>query len=152
MAGKNGHNGHVDASGLPKLDVGKTLDGKRLLFVGSTGFVGKVALSLFLRSYPNIGKMFVLVRPGAGSSAEDRFFRKVASSPVFDPVREVWPTENGGYEAFLREKVVPLPGDVARPLLNFTPEHLALLCGDGGLHAIINCAGLVSSDGSNVTR
>src|SRR4051794_4382914 len=72
------------------LDVGATLAGKRILFVGSTGFVGKVALSLLLRRYPNIGRVFVLVRPGAGSSAEDRFFRKVAGSPVFDPIREVW--------------------------------------------------------------
>src|SRR5438874_6825583 len=100
-----------------RLDVGETLAGKRILFVGSTGFVGKVALSLLLRRYPNIGRVFVLVRPGAGSSAEDRFFRKVAGSPVFDPIREVW---GAGFDAFLHEKVEPLPGDASRPLLNFT--------------------------------
>ena len=50
------------------LDVGETLRGKKILFVGATGFVGKVALSMFLCRYPDIGKMFVLVRPGAGSS------------------------------------------------------------------------------------
>ena len=60
---------------LPPLDVGETLRDKRILFVGATGFVGKVALSMFLCRYPGIGKMFVLVRPGAGSSSEDRFFR-----------------------------------------------------------------------------
>ena len=50
---------------LPPLDVGETLRDKRILFVGATGFVGKVALSMFLCRYPGIGKMFVLVRPGA---------------------------------------------------------------------------------------
>ena len=50
------------------LDVGQTLKGKRILFVGSTGFVGKVALSMLLRRYPDVGKVFVLVRPGATAS------------------------------------------------------------------------------------
>src|SRR5207237_1139936 len=104
------------------LDVAATLKGKRILFIGATGFVGKVALSMLLRRYPDIGKMYVLVRPGAGSSAEDRFFRKVAGSPVFDPLREVWGDESGGFDAFLREKVVPLAGDIARPMLDFTGE------------------------------
>ncbi|MDB4964743.1 MAG: AMP-dependent synthetase and ligase [Myxococcales bacterium] len=120
------------------LDVGETLRDKRILFVGATGFVGKVALSMFLCRYPGIGKMFVLVRPGAGSSSEDRFFQKVAASPTFDPIRERW---GEGTEAFLREKCVALAGDVARPMLNFNEETLAQI---GKLDAIINCAGLVS--------
>lgn len=124
----------------PPLDLAEVFRDKRILFVGSTGFVGKVALSMLLRRYPSIGKVYVLVRPGAGSSAEDRFFRKVVSSPAFDPIREVW---GAGFDAFLREKVVPLPGDAGRPLLNFSDEWLAAMT---PLDAIINCAGLVTFD------
>jgi long-chain acyl-CoA synthetase len=123
---------------MQPLDVAATLRGKRILFVGATGFVGKVALSMFLCRYPDLGKMFVLVRPGAGSSSEDRFFQKVAASPTFDPIRERW---GDGTDAFLREKVVPLAGDVARPMLNFSEADLEKI---GQLDAIINCAGLVS--------
>src|SRR5215831_3161541 len=101
----------------PRLDVAAALRGKRLLFVGATGFVGKVAFSMLLRRYPDVEKVFVLVRPGAGSSEED-----------------------GRFEAFLREKVVPLPGDVSRPLCNFTEADFARF---GKLDAIVNCAGLV---------
>src|SRR5438477_300988 len=97
-----------------RLDVAAALRGKRILFVGATGFVGKVAFSMFLRRYPDIGKLFVLVRPGAGSSSEERFFQKVVVSPVFDPLREVFGDHT---DAFLREKCVPLAGDVARPRL-----------------------------------
>jgi long-chain acyl-CoA synthetase len=122
------------------LDVTATLAGKRLLFVGSTGFVGKVALSMLLRNYPNLGRVFVLVRPGAGSSAEDRFFRKVAGSPVFDPIREVWGDK---FDQFLHDKCEPLAGDVARPMLNFTDGDFERI---GKLDAIINCAGVVSFD------
>src|SRR5262245_33017717 len=98
------------------LNVGQSLKDRRLLFVGATGFVGKVAFSVLLERYPEIGKVFVLVRPGAGSSSEQRFFQKVVKSPVFDPIRARY---GDGFEAFLREKVVPLPGDAARPDLNF---------------------------------
>ena len=122
------------------LDLSVTFQDKRILFIGATGFVGKVALSMLLRRYPGVGKVFVLVRPGAGSSAEDRFFRKVAASPVFDPLREVW---GAGFEAFLREKVVPVAGDAGRPLVNFTESDLLRMT---PLDAIVNCAGLVTFD------
>ena len=120
------------------LDIAATFAGKRILFVGATGFVGKVAMSMLLRRYPGLGKVYCLVRPGAGSSAEERFFRKIVASPVFDPIREVW---GEGTDAFLREKVQPLAGDVSRPLLNFTPADFEQL---GHIDCVINSAGLVS--------
>src|SRR5271154_1994318 len=120
------------------LDVAATLRQKRILFIGATGFVGKVALSMLLKNYPDLGRLFVLVRPGAGSSSEERFFQKIVASPTFDPIRDSW---GAGTDAFLREKVEPLPGDVSRPLCNFTEADLQRL---GKLDLIINCAGLVS--------
>ena len=123
---------------MNKLDVAKTFTGKRMLFVGATGFVGKVALSMMLERYPEIGTMFVLVRPGAGSTSEERFFRKIVKSPVFDPIRA---RHGADTEKFLREKVVPLAGDAARPDLNFTEADFARF---GKLDCLINCAGLVS--------
>ncbi len=120
------------------LNVTETLRGRRLLFVGSTGFVGKVALSMLLARYPDVERVFVLVRPGAGSTSEERFFGRVVASPVFDPLRAV---HGDGLEAFLRARVTPLAGDAARPDLNFTAEDLTRF---GHIDAIINCAGLVS--------
>ena len=127
-------------SGLPPIDVAKTFDQKSLLLIGTTGFVGKVVLSMLLRHYPNVGRVYALVRPGMGNTAEERFFNKVAASPAFDPLREMW---GDGYESFMREKVVPIAGDIGRPLCNFDDaqfEHFA----STGLDAIINSAGLVS--------
>ncbi|MBP9087141.1 MAG: SDR family oxidoreductase, partial [Kofleriaceae bacterium] len=73
----------------PRLDVGATLAGKTILLIGTTGFVGKVALSMLLHRYPQVGRIYCLVRPGAGNTAEQRFYRKVASSEAFDPLRAV---------------------------------------------------------------
>ncbi len=124
-----------------ELDVTKIFDGKRILLIGTTGFVGKVALSMLLCRYPNVGRVYCLVRPGAGNTADERFFRKVATSPAFDPLRELW---GDGYESFLREKIVAIPGDIGRPLCNFDDAMFERFASDGGLDVVVNSAGLVS--------
>ncbi len=124
-----------------ELDVGKTFAGKNVILIGSTGFVGKVMMSMLLYRYPTIGKVFALVRPGAGAEPEERFFTKVAASPAFDPVRETW---GDGYLSFMREKVVPVAGDIGRPLANFTDKDFERFEAAGGISAIINSAGLVT--------
>jgi long-chain acyl-CoA synthetase len=124
------------------LDVRAALAGRTLLVTGATGFVGKVWLTLLLDRYPEVGKVFVLVRPGTGGSAESRFFEKVAASRPFDPLRQ---RHGAAFEAFLRDRCVPLAGDVSDPLLGLGEESVARL---RGLDAVVNCAGLVDFDPS----
>jgi long-chain acyl-CoA synthetase len=124
-------------TGKPRLDVGEILRGKRILLIGTTGFVGKVCLSMLLHRYPDIGRVYCLVRPGAGNTADERFFRKVATSEAFDPVRAV---HGDGYDAFMHEKIVAVAGDIGRPLCNFTEE----MCAEVQVDVILNSAGLVS--------
>ncbi|HVO19918.1 MAG TPA: AMP-binding protein [Anaeromyxobacter sp.] len=124
------------------LDVERLLRGARVLVTGATGFVGKVTLSLLLHRYPGLGRAYVLVRPGTGGTARDRFFGKVAAGRPFDPLRE---QHGQRFEEFLREKVVPLAGDVASPLLGLSPADLDQLA---GLDLVLNSAGLVDFDPS----
>jgi long-chain acyl-CoA synthetase len=119
------------------LDVAAALRGCTVLFAGATGFVGKVTLSMLLHRYPEVGRVFVLVRPGTGGTAEARFFDKVAASRPFDPIRA---RHGSGFAAFMREKCVPLAGDVSDPLLGLSERDLAAM---KGLAALVNCAGLV---------
>ncbi len=128
-------------TGKPRIDVAATLAGKNILLIGTTGFVGKVALSMLLHRYPEVGKVFCLVRPGAGNTADERFYRKVANVEAFDPVRDV---HGANYEAFLRTKIVAVPGDIGRPLCNFTDVEFAEVEKHGGIHVVVNSAGLVS--------
>jgi long-chain acyl-CoA synthetase len=122
---------------LSTLDVSGALRGKRILFTGSTGFVGKVGLSMLLHRYPDLGKVFVLVRPGTGGSAEARFFDKVMGARPFDPLRA---RHGMGFERFMREKCVPIAGDIADPMLGISPADLAAM---GSFDLLLNCAGLV---------
>jgi long-chain acyl-CoA synthetase len=124
------------------MDIARTLAGRKLLVTGATGFVGKVALSMLLERYPEIGKVFVLVRPGTGGTADARFFGKVVPSRPFDPLRAKL---GAGFEAFVRERCVPLAGDVSDPLLGLSEADLGRLA---GLDAVVNSAGLVDFDPS----
>ncbi len=123
------------------LDIAETLAGKNILLIGSTGFVGKVAICMLLDRYPELGKVIALVRPGMGNTAEDRFFKKVVTSPAFDPLRKRY---GDGFDAYLAEKVFPVGGDIGRPLCNFKDEDFATFEEMGGVDVIINSAGLVS--------
>lgn len=121
----------------PRLAVADILRGKHILLIGTTGFVGKVALSMLLHHYPDVGRVYCLVRPGAGNTADERFYKKVAISEVFDPLRAV---HGDGYLEFMKSKIVAIPGDIGRPLCNFSDEQLA----DLRIDVVINSAGLVS--------
>jgi long-chain acyl-CoA synthetase len=145
--GANGAHRHVErpahpapgpaAAARPRLDVRRLLAGRRILVTGATGFVGKVALSMLLERYPEVGRVFVLVRPGTGGTPEARFFDKVAPSRPFDPLRARY---GAGFDAFLRERCVPLAGDVSDPLLGLSEADLARV---EGLDLVLSSAGLV---------
>src|SRR4051812_45797043 len=77
--------------------------GKRLVVVGGTGFLGKVWVSMLLHRFPDIAHLYLLVRPKADQSPDERFWSQIATSPVFDPLRERYPGE--GFEAFLKDKI-----------------------------------------------
>src|SRR5712691_944441 len=120
----------------PPMDLAAAFRGREILITGVTGFLGKVAVTMLLDRYPEVGKVHVMVRPRAGGSAHDRFFGKVVSTPPFQPLREKYG------EAFFKEKCFPIPGDVTDPLLGLSEDQVKQLT--GRLSCVINCAGLVT--------
>ncbi len=118
--------------------VTETLRGKRLLFTGATGFVGKVALSMILTKFPDIGRLYVLARPGVSTGADARLFDKVIPAPPFDPLRAKLGPD---FERFIHEKCEAVGGDVSKPFCGFPEELLNRLTGQ--VDVLVNCAGLV---------
>lgn len=55
--------------------------GKNILVTGGTGFMGKVLLEKLLYSVPDIGKIYVLMRPKKGKSIQQRY-EDMQRSPV----------------------------------------------------------------------
>jgi len=115
------------------------LRGARLIVVGGTGFLGKVWLGLLLHRFPEIGHLYLLVRPKADQTADERFWSQIATSHCFDPIREQHP--GAAFEAFLREKITPIAGDVVQDRLGFAPELVNRL--KGTISAVVNVAGVV---------
>jgi long-chain acyl-CoA synthetase len=125
--------------GVGGLDVEGIVDGARLVVLGGTGFLGKLFWSMLLDRYPNVGRVFLVVRPkGAGGSPEARFASEVVPSVSLDPLRRA---HGASLEAFLREKVVPIDGDMARPLCGLDGALVREL--RGTIDAVVNVAGVV---------
>ena len=65
------------------------LRGKHVLITGTTGFLGKVVLEKLIRAVPDIGGIHLLIRGNKRHpDARDRFFEEIATSSVFDRLRQ----------------------------------------------------------------
>lgn len=115
------------------------LRGRRFVVVGGTGFLGKVWISMLLDRFPDLEHMHLLVRPKRDQSPEERFWSQIATSPVFDPLREKYPGTE--FEAFLRKKITPIAGDVVMSDLGLSEELIRELAGK--IDAVVNVAGVV---------
>ncbi|MFZ9886425.1 MAG: AMP-binding protein [Myxococcota bacterium] len=120
--------------------VSETLEGKKLLVIGGTGFLGKVLLSLLLKRF-DLAHIYLMVRPKTGLTPEDRFFSELWPSPCFDPLREGRSEQEA--EQWVRGKVTPIVGDVTRPRAGIDEATLERLRHEG-VDAVLNVAGVVS--------
>ncbi|HZL21592.1 MAG TPA: SDR family oxidoreductase, partial [Polyangia bacterium] len=135
---------------LPKSVAGKpasvwsaseALRGRNLFVLGSTGFVGKVLLSMLLDRYPDIGRAYVMVRRGSGTDSESRFWQSVVTSPAFDPLRDKYGGQEG-LAAVLRQKVVVVDGDITEPNLGLSETDAQKVAQD--IDVLINSSGRVT--------
>jgi len=125
----------------PELSVAEVLRGRNVFILGSTGFVGKVLLSMLLDRFPDVGRVYVMVRRGSGTDSETRFWKSVVTSPPFDPLRE----RHGGSEGladFLRRKVRVVDGDITEPNLGLSEDEAERVGKD--IDVLINSSGRVT--------
>ena len=126
------------ATAIPPLDVRAQLEGSRLLILGGTGYLGKIFWVMLLARYPSLGRIYLLVRKNAKHTSEERFWKEVATSEALEPLR----TQHGdGFDAFIREKIIPIDGDVGLPLCGIDPSLVKEL--KGTIDSVINVAGVV---------
>ena len=140
-AGTNGSGGAV--SGAPKgvLLPDQLFRGRKIVVIGGTGFLGKVFWSLLLARYPMVSRLYLLVRGKNGQSAEERFWSEIATSEVMRPLREQY---GPGYDLFMKDKIVPVAGDVVLPFCGLD----ALLRDElrGEIDVVVNASGVIDFD------
>nr|MBP7473732.1 AMP-binding protein [Pyrinomonadaceae bacterium] len=122
-----------------KLSPTEIFKGKKIFFIGGTGFVGKVTLSMLLHNFPDIGKVYATVRARDAAESKIRFWTSIVTSPTFDPLREKY---GDGFEDFIKSKVVPVNGDVGNEYLGLDEKDAKKVMRDTDI--IINGAGNVT--------
>lgn len=118
--------------------IRETLAGKRILLTGATGFLGQVWLAMLLTRLPEIGRIFVLVRPKGTQTARDRVEEMVNHSPVFAPLHEA---HGAGLSAYVSDHIEVLEGDAVRSGLGLDAGIQAHL--HQRLDLVVHCAGLI---------
>ena len=112
---------------------------RKIFLIGGTGFLGKVTLSMLLHRFPNIGKVYVTVRARSQEESEHRFWNSVVTAPPFDPLRERY---GSALEGFVRDKVVPVGGDIGDTNLGYSDEEAQRIADD--VDVVLNSAGNVT--------
>ncbi|MGI8565886.1 MAG: SDR family oxidoreductase, partial [Pyrinomonadaceae bacterium] len=112
---------------------------RKIFLIGSTGFLGKVTLSMLLHRFPNVGRVYVTVRARSQAESETRFWNNVITAPPFDPLRERY---GNAFEGFIKDKVRIVGGDIGEERLGFTEEEAQRVADD--VDVVINSAGNVT--------
>lgn len=122
----------------PILSPSRIYDGRRLFLIGGTGFLGKVTLSMLLHRFPEVGRVYLMVRPGSGRDSEGRFWNSVMPSPAFEPLRQKYGED---LEDFVRSKVTVVGGDTTKANLGHSEEEAKRIAAD--IDVVLNCSGKV---------
>jgi long-chain acyl-CoA synthetase len=122
-----------------KLSPTEIYQDRRIFLIGSTGFLGKVTLSMLLHRFPNVGKVYLTVRARSQEESENRFWNNIITAPPFDPLRERY---GSALEGFIRDKVVVRGGDIAETNFGYSEEQAQAVADD--IDVIINSAGNVT--------
>ncbi|MBC8029538.1 MAG: AMP-binding protein [Pyrinomonadaceae bacterium] len=122
-----------------KLSPTEIYNGRKIFLIGSTGFMGKVTLSMLLHRFPNIGRVYVTVRARSQEESEIRFWNSVITAPPFNPLRERY---GSALEGFIRDRVVVLGGDIGDTNLGYTDEEAQRVADD--IDIVVNSAGNVT--------
>ncbi len=141
MHGTNGTSAQATHAPTPApkpLDVEKLLGGAHILILGGTGFLGKIYWCMMLHRYPTLGRIYLLVRGSKTKTSDERFWSEIATSEALEPLRK---QHGDKFEAFLREKIKPIDGDVGRPRCGIDEQWLAEH--RGKVSAVVNVAGVV---------
>jgi len=116
------------------------LRGKHVLITGTTGFLGKVVLEKLVRAVPDIGGIHLLIRGNKRHpDARARFYEEIASSSVFDRLRQ---EDNEAFESFIEDRIHCVTGEVTESLFGLAGDRFRKLA--NGIDVVINSAASVN--------
>uniref|UniRef100_A0A1B6D9A9 Fatty acyl-CoA reductase n=1 Tax=Clastoptera arizonana TaxID=38151 RepID=A0A1B6D9A9_9HEMI len=112
--------------------------GSNIFITGGTGFVGLAVIEKILRTLPDVGNIYLLLRPKKGVEISKRL-EAIKNDPVFDRLR--------GPDKINRfNKLIPVAGDVGLPNLGLIDEDITIL--QENVHIVIHSAATLDFEAS----
>lgn len=112
---------------------------QNILLTGATGFLAKAVLEKIVRAIPDVGRLYLLVRPGRAAGVAERLEREVIDSSIFDYLRH---TQGERFMQRVRKKIVAIEGDLSLDRLGLSEAQYGDLAGN--ITCIINSAAACS--------
>ncbi|KRT84050.1 epimerase, partial [Oryctes borbonicus] len=125
----------IDREILDSSQIKEYFEDATVLITGGTGFLGKLILEKLLRSFPELRRIYLLVRPKKGLSVAQRVELLLADQ-LFNRVRDVNPN--------FTEKVFYIRGECSRNDLGLNINDKLMLSNE--INCIFHCAALMNFD------
>ncbi|MEX1670185.1 fatty acyl-CoA reductase [Zhongshania guokunii] len=116
------------------------LKGKHILITGTTGFVGKVMLEKIMRTVPDIGGVYLVIRGSKKhANAGSRFANEIASSSVFEHLKL---NSAEYFNDFCNNRIHCITGEISEHQFGLPRQEFRALADK--LDAVVNCAASVN--------
>lgn len=119
-------------------EIAEFFAGRNIFITGATGFVGIALVEKFLRTVPNVGKIYLLVRPKKGKDIKERL-NELTKNPIFKRVIEL-----RGDEVF--SKLAAISGDVGEEGLGLSANDKRTLIDN--VHFVFHSAATLDFEAS----
>ncbi|VVC39906.1 Male sterility, NAD-binding,NAD(P)-binding domain,Fatty acyl-CoA reductase, C-terminal [Cinara cedri] len=116
---------------MPYQTIKQFYERKNIFLTGGTGFVGMCYIEKLLRTVPDIGNIYVLLRPRKGQGIEERL-TALKNNSVFEVLK------NSGVSDIQFTKIVPVCGDISEEKLGLSDDDLKTL--RDNVNIVVHCA------------
>ncbi|KAK9068571.1 hypothetical protein SSX86_012686 [Deinandra increscens subsp. villosa] len=126
------------------------LTGKGLFVTGATGFLGKVFIEKILRTVPDVGKIYILIKAKNMDAAMERLKNEVCNfsivlqiinAELFKSLQQAY---GKSYQSFMLSKLVPVTGNVCESNLGLDEDIADVIAKD--VDIIVNSAANTTFD------
>ncbi|KAK3019405.1 hypothetical protein RJ639_004655, partial [Escallonia herrerae] len=117
------------------------LRGKGFLITGATGFLAKVLIEKIIRTVPDVGKIYLLIKAKNKEAAMERLKNEIINTELFKCLQQKY---GKSYEAFMLSKLVPVVGNVCEPNIGANENIADVIARD--VDIIVNSAANTTFD------
>ncbi|KAL9997248.1 putative oxidoreductase [Helianthus debilis subsp. tardiflorus] len=134
-------NGSVMGMNDDGIGIINVLKGKAFFVTGATGFLGKVFIEKILRTVPDVGKIYLLIKAKDTDAAMERLKNEIINTELFKSLQQAY---GKSYQSFMLSKLVPVIGNVCESNLGLDEETADVIAKD--VDIIVNSAANTTFD------